>query len=382
MITPAALFTAIFLSSFLLTKQYRAELKATQTSMALDPLGSLSMMQPEEQSGLVGILDNSTQRHPAKYRLERQLADIWSDAMTKGSFLNISRAWPRLPFTVPGPQTKRLYTVQGKMLSKGAFGYVHMATVSKRFASKELRATYAVKLQNLQPDLLRTEFELCSSIQSPYVVQVYDFATDGDWAWMAMEYVKGFDFFDGVVEKNLGDQTMETLLKQMAQGLDAIHAKNIVHLDIKLENIMISEAEPMPKWIDFGLARKLDSTNCKEETVKRTKWTLGLPPKRITYYDKLWTCTDSNARGTKGYKAPEVWRYSYSKKSDVFSLGVVFYSAVCKYFPFKGKSSSWNGVPNTCSTPLYRKYKSVIKKMLIIDPWKRASLEDVLEVFS
>jgi len=334
---------------------------SSSNSVALDSSGSLWVMRPELQSSL---LDNRTTKHPPERVLERPPAGFLSDAMAEDSLLNISRVLPPFPICVTGRQTKTSYTIKANILGDpGTFGEVHLATGESTGAGaagpgETVSKDYAVKLQQHKLEDLDSEFRLCGAIEHPNVIQVYDFGkmTNSSFAWMAMEYIKGQDFYDYVVAKELSDEMkFRIVARQMVEGLFATHAKNIIHLDIKLANVMISDEEPpVAKIIDFGLARECDQDVCAIETTP----------------------------GTEGFRAPELMQGNFSKKSDVFSLGVVFYTAICLQYPFGGESDVWDGTLRKCDTKWYPEFQDLIKKMLDKDPSKRASLQDVSWILS
>ena len=147
-------------------------------------------------------------------------------------------------------------------------------------------------------------------------------------------------------------------MKQLFQALNHCHAQNIVHRDIKPDNIMITDSDTV-RLIDFGLSKA--SRNNKNLTT---------------------------VAGTPYYMAPEVLEGSYSQKADIWSLGVLLYTLVSGYLPFQGgnaaevfrkikecefhfKHREFDSVSDEC--------KDLITKLLVGKQSKRLSGSDALK---
>ncbi|KRW98898.1 Protein kinase-like domain [Pseudocohnilembus persalinus] len=174
-------------------------------------------------------------------------------------------------------------------------------------------------------------------------------------------YCSGGELFDKI--KSLTHFTEKMAAEYMKQLLSAIyycHQNNIVHRDLKPENLILESEKKGAalKVIDFGTSRKFDSAK------KMTK--------RL---------------GTPYYIAPEVLNQKYDEKCDIWSCGVILYILLCGYPPFGGRSEEeilkkvksgkvrfdpedWDRVSNDS--------KSLIKKMLTLDPKKRLSAQQAL----
>jgi len=99
-------------------------------------------------------------------------------------------------------------------------------------------------------------------------------------------------------------------MKSLFQAINHCHAQNIVHRDIKPDNIMITSTNTV-RLIDFGLSKASRSN------------------KQLT-----------TVAGTPYYMAPEVLDGAYGKGADLWSLGVLLYTLVCGYLPFQGSSAA------------------------------------------
>ncbi len=157
----------------------------------------------------------------------------------------------------------------------------------------------------------RQEAQAVAAITHPNIVSVYDVGEEEGMHYIVMEFV------DGITLKRYIDQKGKLKVKeavgialQIAAGLDAAHSNNIIHRDIKPQNILISR-EGTAKVSDFGIAKAASSNT-------------------IT----------ANAMGSVHYISPEQARGGFSdEKSDIYSLGVTLYEMLSGTMPFTGESA-------------------------------------------
>lgn len=107
--------------------------------------------------------------------------------------------------------------------------------------------------------------------------------------------------------EDLDEAFIANIIRQILKTLIYLNHKNIIHRDIKLENIIFERSISTIKIIDFGIAFQ---TKDKEKMTNRV--------------------------GTPFYMAPEVWTKCYDEKCDIWSLGVVMYALMTLSLPFKG----------------------------------------------
>ena len=120
----------------------------------------------------------------------------------------------------------------------------------------------------------------------------------------------GADLFDYVHARsfNLGEERVCEIAYQMALGIKYLHNYGIVHRDLKLENIMMTDQteQSVPKLVDFGLAKIIGPNEKASEPF-----------------------------GTLGYVAPEILeKKPYSYSCDLWSLGCIIYALLCSSLPF------------------------------------------------
>lgn len=174
-------------------------------------------------------------------------------------------------------------------------------------------------LKTLQPGLIsqidqfKEEFKILSQLRYPYLLRVYDFGLDSDKRpYYTMDYLTGGDIKIKIPKINL-DGFYHLALTTLA-ALDYIHSRDIIHGDLKPSNIMFDEFGNL-KLVDFGLAIHLEIT------------------------------TDRHSSGTLEFAAPEIIKSGVlSARSDLYSLGLVFYEMLTGQPLFKCTTSEMLGL--------------------------------------
>merc|ERR1712159_211861 len=178
--------------------------------------------------------------------------------------------------------------------------------------------------------------------------------------------MQGSDLFERILTLGkYNEAEAKVLLRRIAEGTQHLHSKSIIHRDLKPENILLVSPDDNTncKVADFGLSRLFPEGSARQQQA-------------------------GTLCGTPGYVAPEVLeRVPYSYAVDVWSLGVITYTAVSGFPPFplnmdreslkKVRSADfsfpspyWDNNSDAC--------KDFICKMLVLEPELRASIEQVL----
>lgn len=208
-------------------------------------------------------------------------------------------------------------------LGAGGVGAVFRAYDSqlKRWVAVKrlLSANEASADKNIATEL-RREADALASMRNPNIVTIFDVASDEEGLFMVMELLQGEDLADVVNRGPLPYDDFKELASQTLEGLLAAHQHHILHRDIKPENIKVERlpgGRLQSKIIDFGLARA------------------GLRARKQTEDQ------EGTVMGSIYYMAPEqLTREPVDERTDLYSLGCVFYEALSGKKAFDGESMS------------------------------------------
>ena len=214
-------------------------------------------------------------------------------------------------------------------LGEGGMGVVYAAedtVLGRRVAFKSLKNSDLPEYNQFKTRFLR-EARLASVLNHPNIVSVYDYGeTEDGVPYLVMEYVKGKNLADLLRENKLTAAEGVAIIKQIARALSEAHVHGIVHRDLKPSNIFINERNEV-KVLDFGLAKLLDADSYNSRSYS-------------TASSELFTETREGVfMGTPSYSSPEqLLGTSVDRRSDIFSLGAVFYECLSGQPAFAGKN--------------------------------------------
>ena len=204
------------------------------------------------------------------------------------------------------------YEVLGE-LGQGAMGIVYKARdplIDRIVAIKTINLGLAQDEKEEYESRFYQEAKAAGRLSHPNIVTIYDVGKNGDVAYIAMEFLEGYELRDIMNGEGLlpVDQVLD-IVAQVAQGLAYAHEHDIVHRDVKPSNVMVVR-DGHVKITDFGIARMASSA-----VRTQTGMVLGSPK----------------------YMSPEqVMGKAIDQRSDIFSLGVMLYEMLTGQAPFNG----------------------------------------------
>lgn len=199
-------------------------------------------------------------------------------------------------------------------------GKVGAGGMSDVYKAKDLTLGRFVAIKVLKPEFsddinfvtkFRTEAQSAAGLEHPNIVNIYDVGSENGMHFIIMEFVEGITLKTYIEKKGqLTFKEAVSIAIQVGRGIEAAHAKSIIHRDIKPQNIIIS-TEGKVKVTDFGIARAATTNTI-----------------------------NSDVMGSVHYSSPEQARNGFvDGKSDIYSLGIVMYEMVTGKVPFDGDTT-------------------------------------------
>ncbi|CAF0846330.1 unnamed protein product [Brachionus calyciflorus] len=183
-------------------------------------------------------------------------------------------------------------------IGSGAFGVVHRA-VEKR-TGRSFAAKFIPTPSPAEKSTVRKECDIMNQLIHPKLLNLHDIFDEADEMVLITEFLSGGELFEKIADPNykMTEPEAKKYIRQILEGLQHMHDNNIVHLDIKPENIIFeTKNSPNVKLVDFGLACKLDP----DEIVKISSGTVEFAAPEIVEHDSVGFSTDMWAVGVLTY---------------------------------------------------------------------------------
>lgn len=233
-------------------------------------------------------------------------------------------------------------------------------TLGRQVAVKIMLPQFAMDPEFVQR--FKREASAAANLSSPYIVNVYDWGQDDNIQYIIMEYVIGEDLKHLIQTKGvLPTKSAAKIGAQVCRALASAHHQDIVHRDVKPQNIMITQQGAV-KVMDFGISRAKNSTDQKTQVVL----------------------------GTAQYVSPEQAQgLELGAASDIYSLGIVLYESVTGKLPFNGEDAVSVALkqveeppvpPSHISRNVDSAFEAIILKALAKDPADRYESVQEMEI--
>ena len=267
-------------------------------------------------------------------------------------------------------ETNGIPTMKYKVLSRigdGSYGTVYLAVNLMTKQNVAMKKINKIKENEVDDMEIKNEIDILKKLDHPNIVKIIEFYSTPKAYYIITDFASCGELYNQIKHEYTENQ-LAVLFYQIFSGLYYLHTNNIVHRDLKLENILISEIERDMKtgkkyfWtkiIDFGTA-KIFEKNKNEKAVV----------------------------GSSYYIAPEVLFKNYNEKCDTWSAGVILYMLIVGRAPFDGADDDEiienikKGKFNTKHKKLVAtssEVQDLVKKLLEVNVSKRLSAAEALK---
>lgn len=250
------------------------------------------------------------------------------------------------------------YKLASSPLGSGAWGEVRTCVLK---STEETRVVKIISKSELPQTMIDEraafhEANIIKKLDHPNLPRIYEFFEDEQSYFIVLEYIKGGDLFDRIVElKNFSEAQAAQIILQILLAVNYLHSCGIVHRDIKPENILMNDSNSLSlKLVDFDTA-----------TVFRN-----------ISFRKMY--------GTPLYMAPEIVKGKYDEKCDLWSCGIILFILLTGRPPFGGNDDeillALRNVKFNFKDSVFRgiteEVMDLLRKLLEPDPKKRISASE------
>lgn len=247
-----------------------------------------------------------------------------------------------------------------KNLGQGSYAVVKLGTHKKTNMKVAMKIYEKVKLQDYDKmKNVKNEIENLRYLSHENIIKLFKSIHTVKQIYLIMEFIGSSSLYDYTCLRDkfrIEEMDCRSIFRQVCKAICYIHSKDIVHRDIKMENIQINKSNQV-KLIDFGF-----SINTA-------------PDEKLTVF-----C------GTPSYMAPEIVskRPHYGKPADVWAQGVLLYKLQTGQFPFKGRNDKdlFSSIQiGRYDSPKFQslEVKSIIRSMLKVSPTERINCEQIVQ---
>lgn len=250
-----------------------------------------------------------------------------------------------------------------KFIGSGAFATVYKATNSLTNETFAIKMISKSDMNSRKLESIEREISILRSFSHPNIISIKDFKKTRNNLYLIFEYCSNGDLESYLSKhyiRKMPEKDVKTIVSQLIEALKKLKEKQIVHRDLKLANILLSN-DMKVKIADFGFAKSLGS---------------------IDYLQSY--C------GTPITMAPEILNKNenYNEKCDIWSLGVIIYKLLFGKYPFYPKENTLEELKNEVNKgqlifpieiQISEEAKNLIKSMLCVDQEKRIGFDELFK---
>ncbi|RHZ63313.1 hypothetical protein Glove_330g25 [Diversispora epigaea] len=255
------------------------------------------------------------------------------------------------------------YGQWGKVLGSGIGGTVrliHRTSDNKTFAAKQFRERYPQESAKLYRKKIIAEFCIGSTLHHENIIETLDIIQENNRFYEIMEYAP-YDLFEAVMSKQMSENEIACNFKQIINGVNYLHEMGIAHRDLKLDNLCVDE-QGIIKIIDFGCS---------------AVFKYHFDNKIMLFHGPC---------GSDPYICPESYTQDHydARPADIWAIGVTLVCMHLGRFPWLVSKKSddifkaYLKRPEKLIKKMPESTRPIIRRILEIDPQKRATMKDIL----
>jgi len=279
-----------------------------------------------------------------------------------------------------------------RVLGVGGTGIVYELlhnTNGSRFAMKEMeiKTSYQMQMAVSEAEMLK---DIMENVSHPNIMHIERVFQVGSKFYLVFPMCFGGELYEHIIKRgHFTEHDAATISRDLVSGLHALHEHDILHLDIKPENILFDSMDPEAKVkiTDFGLSKR----QTKEEAAAFdvTKLNADMAAEMRSFQLSGDLTNDRRMKGTIGYMSPELLLINHtSRAADVFAAGVVVYILLSGMPPFQGsndRDTINKTIVGECNMnhevweSISDEAKDLVKRMLHPNPFQRITTAQILK---
>ena len=252
-----------------------------------------------------------------------------------------------------------------QVLGGGAFSKVLKVKSKSNFgiyAMKKVDMAHIIEEEQLESKYFENEIQLLKSLNHPNVIKCFNIFQENQYLYFIMEFMNNGDlesYNDAIIQMQMKipEEKLWEIFYKCLSGLDYIHKENIIHRDIKLQNL----------FLDDNFNVKIGDFNISAVTDENAAIKFANNQEQVDNLKNNFTTL-----GTHGYQAPEIGYGEYDQKVDIYSMGASFYELCYGHVPPKKRKHEKD-------EGLYSKeLRDFVNKMIDPDPKKRPTCYEAM----